>query len=264
MDKAGTYLKNLRQEKGFTVEEVSKKTKMSPSVVKSIEEGRTQKIDPVYLKGFLKLYCRFLEVDWENFRKEHAIFASAKEMRRPAMQAKEDKKQESSLKQFFLKNKSNLLIILYTIAIVFSLILLVKGCVLFVKKVQGINFKKPVKTTPFEKAKGKAVPISKASHGTSSVAPVTPTHKEAKSVKLVIRAKEKSFIKVKVDGKPSYQGDLLKGKSETYTAKEKIELTVGNAAGIELEVDGRIISSLGKRNQAIKNMIIDSNGLKIP
>src|SRR3989338_8606574 len=73
MQNAGAYLKSAREENGYSITEVSKNTKISPAVLRSLEEGRLDNIDPVYLKGFLKMYCRFLRVDWQEFTKEYPI-----------------------------------------------------------------------------------------------------------------------------------------------------------------------------------------------
>ena len=92
-----------------------------------------------------------------------------------------------------------------------------------------------------------------------------PQVKESKprDITLVIRAREDSFLRIKIDGQSVYQGTLRKGKAESWTAKEKIELSVGNAGGIELEANGKVFSPLGRRGQPLKNILINSEGLKI-
>ena len=52
MLKAGEYLKNIREEKGYSVEEVSKSTKISAPVIRALEGGRLDNVDPIYLRGF--------------------------------------------------------------------------------------------------------------------------------------------------------------------------------------------------------------------
>src|SRR3989338_6598438 len=83
MQNAGAYLKSAREENGYSITEVSKNTKISPAVLRALEEGRLDNIDPVYLKGFLKMYCRFLRVDWQEFTKEYHIATVAKHPHKP-------------------------------------------------------------------------------------------------------------------------------------------------------------------------------------
>ena len=84
-----------------------------------------------------------------------------------------------------------------------------------------------------------------------------------KEITLAIRAQEDSFITLKVDGKIVYQRMMYKGKAETWSAKTKIELSVGNAGGLSLEVNGKPLLPLGKKGQQIKNILINSEGLKV-
>ena len=84
-----------------------------------------------------------------------------------------------------------------------------------------------------------------------------------KAITVVVRAQEDNFLKVKVDAQMVYQGVLRKGKAESWTAREKIELSVADAGAIVLEIGEKIFSSLGKRGQPIKNILINSEGLKV-
>jgi len=67
MESAGTRLRNLRLEKGLTLEEVHKKTKLHLNVLKSIEDDSLVGINPIYTRGFLKIYCKFLGVDPKDY-----------------------------------------------------------------------------------------------------------------------------------------------------------------------------------------------------
>jgi len=84
-----------------------------------------------------------------------------------------------------------------------------------------------------------------------------------KIISLDIRAKENCFIQVKSDGRVIFQNILKKGRSESWQAKDKIELSLGNAGAVELEVNGKRISGMGRRGQAIKNILITKEGLNI-
>ena len=82
MQKAGAYLRSIREDKGYTIQEISKATKLSSSVIRALEEGRIDNVDPVYLKGFLKLYCRYLGLNWEVFISEYPIPVLAKKQQK--------------------------------------------------------------------------------------------------------------------------------------------------------------------------------------
>lgn len=281
MQKAGERLKNVRQEKGYSIEEVSKKTKISSSILRALEEGRLDNINPVYLRGFLKLYCRFLGLDWETFIKEYSLSAPIKVViPKSASAAKETESQETQKRApsfvFLKKNKKIIRTIVLAIAALLLITVFLKGLLFIIKKFPKVRPAAkqsssrqvtPKKSSPTVNAKEKPQATQPPPSKVTKVAPPqqTPVRKDAvsKTVVLVVRAKDDSFLKVKVDGQMVYQSALRRGRAETWTAKEKIELSVGNAGGLVLEVNGKIFSSLGRSGQSIKNILITSEGLKI-
>ena len=84
-------------------------------------------------------------------------------------------------------------------------------------------------------------------------------------IRLAILAKEADcWIKLKSDGKVVFQNTLKKGRSESWQAKERIEISLGNARAVELQINEKIISNLGRKGKAVKNIVITKEGLTIP
>ena len=265
-DNPGPYLKSVREEKGYSIAEVSKNTKIASAVLRALEEGRLDNINPVYLKGFLKIYCRFLRIDWQEFSKAYpslASFAKHTYKRPISPEVKESPEHPASIKNpfisFILGKKKLVLAGFLAVIGVFFMVLVFKGCIAAVKK---ISWPRPKVTAPLSKKPAKIItPSQNAAPPGQAKAAAHPG--KLKEITLVIRAREESFVKVKVDGRTIYQGILRKGNAETWAAKEKIELSIGNAAGILLEVDGRVFSSLGRKGQPLKNILITREGLNI-
>ena len=58
LNEIGTALREGRERKGLSVEEVEEKTKISPSVIVALEEGNKARFPhPVYAKGFVRSYA---------------------------------------------------------------------------------------------------------------------------------------------------------------------------------------------------------------
>jgi cytoskeletal protein RodZ len=75
MLKAGEKLKETRLEKGLSLEDVSKQTKIKETFLEHIEEGEYSKLPSVsYAQGFVRNYAEFLGLDEEEtmalFRRE--------------------------------------------------------------------------------------------------------------------------------------------------------------------------------------------------
>jgi len=73
-----------------------------------------------------------------------------------------------------------------------------------------------------------------------------------------------AYPEVKIDGKTVFKNILRKGHFEQWEAEEKIEFSLGNAGGVEVEVNGKLISALGRRAQAIRNITVTKDGLTAP
>ncbi len=84
------------------------------------------------------------------------------------------------------------------------------------------------------------------------------------SLRLGIRALEDCWLQLKADNKVVFQNILKKGRFESWEAKDRMDLVLGSAGGVQLEINGKIIPSLGKRGQVLKNVqITRANGLQV-
>ena len=60
----GRILKEIRESRGISLETIYNETKVPLDALKAIEEGYTiRSISPFYLRGFAKIYARYLDVD---------------------------------------------------------------------------------------------------------------------------------------------------------------------------------------------------------
>ena len=270
MESPGTRLKRLRLEKGVSLEEMHKKTKVHLNILKAIEEDNLIDFSPIYVKGFLKIYCKFLGVDPHDYIPDYKEPKYEVTLARGISQAQE--KPKSILEAASTKFDSfRLNIKMKTVFVIIGIILAI---IVFFKLGQFIAWKsksskktivseasKPnsQKTTPAKEVK----PITAAAKSIKLSDESTP-QKSATILRLGIRAKEDCWIQLKTDGRVVFQNILKKGRFESWRADDKIELSLGNAGVVDLEVNGKVISSLGRKGQVIKNIIITREGLSLP
>ncbi|MBN2831451.1 MAG: DUF4115 domain-containing protein [Candidatus Omnitrophica bacterium] len=246
----GDRLKRARKEKGLTLEDLQKKTKVRINILKAIEGEALINLSPVYLKGFIKIYCKALGLDYKDYipdYKEPSSLILSKPRKDTNSFLKSAGIKLNSLKPSIkLRNK-----IFVILMILFSFIFLFKvsGCLLSKRK-QNIA------------SKSVSQPLAQPVQAQSQALP-----KEASGgIRLVVSAKEKCLLFIKADGKVVFHRVLEKGRSATWKAKERIDLSLGNASAVELIVNGRRFTNLGhKRGQPLNNIVItEKDGLKIP
>ena len=81
------------------------------------------------------------------------------------------------------------------------------------------------------------------------IPPEQPTP-EAK-VLLDLMAREATWLSISSDGKPVFSGILAPNQSKTVEGKESAKMRVGNAAGIEVRLNGKLLEPLGHRGQVL-------------
>jgi hypothetical protein len=79
----------------------------------------------------------------------------------------------------------------------------------------------------------------------AAVVPAAP----ANSVTLVIVAQGRSWVRSLSDGTLVFEGTLIPGASRTFTAKESVDITVGNAGMVRLILNGRDLGPPGKAGE---------------
>ena len=71
---------------------------------------------------------------------------------------------------------------------------------------------------------------------------------------IIIEAHERSWLAVKIDGTTTKEFMLVPGDRVKLAAREGFDLTVGNAGGVALTVDGKRHPSLGDHGQVVRDL----------
>lgn len=277
---AGLFLKETRVAKNISLEEVSKHTRIHPNILKSIEQDDTKDLGGIYAKGFLKLYAEYLGLDKDDiirrFQSSSSLASEAASGRRVRIPGDEQHIKTLS----FFSNVSKVLDIfkkinfkvMGSLVVVLVFIWALSWLVRHHKPTHRVIKKEEVSRVVFNKkgslgASPKAVE-SKRGSLSKPLAGVVPVGENAPSqtperIVLVIRAKDKCWLVVRVDGKVVFQSMLRKGSAETWQANDKIELTVGNAGNIELELNGKLLQKIGRPGQSLKHVVLTRSGLSV-
>src|SRR5260370_1294880 len=103
-----------------------------------------------------------------------------------------------------------------------------------------------------------AAPATPAASSSPAPSPAT-TAVEVKptgSHRLVMRAIEPTWVRVQIDDGPVAEELLPTGAVREWTAARRFVLTVRNAAGLEVDFNGRRIPPLGARGAVIQRLVL--------
>ena len=73
---------------------------------------------------------------------------------------------------------------------------------------------------------------------------------------LVMRATDTTWVRVQPDGGPVTEETLSPGAVREWRSAGRFRVTLGNAGGVELELDGRAQPTLGSAGQVVKDATI--------
>lgn len=271
-------LKDAREAKGLTLEIVHEATKIPLDALKAIEQGYSVRIlTPFYYRGFIKIYAEFLGLDVDevfksyNIKKPETLVIPAMEKKAPVRNAglprrpqapKQPRlpganpvleKLQESVKGALAPKSLQLLLRAVGIIIVLFALVKIGGCVASHLKV------KPSAKAPVQQRVPAAAEESVAPPPAEMVKAQSSDHK----VRLAVRAMKSSWIQVKADGKVVFAMTMQKGTMESWSARDRIELSGKNINELELEVNGRNLGPLGSRERRAKRVLITRDGLTV-
>lgn len=271
-----SVLKEARESKGLSLEAIHEATKIPMDALRAIEEGYSiRNLSPFYLRGFIKIYANYLNIDLksviENYHREEL-----------PKQIKEDTSSFDlePIEQWFAKifSRINKRHIGIALGIILALFLVSKGVGYLAHRPKSA-VKPNQKITKVNKAEKKELvkavekispPVPKVVEPKVEVKEVTPPVVTAvpsspikRKVTLTARAKKASWLKVKADGETVFQGTLNSGSVETWIADNKIEISGKNVNQLEFELNGKMIGTIGREDRRAKGVVVTKDGLSV-
>jgi cytoskeleton protein RodZ len=220
----GERLRAAREARGASLSDVADQIRIRSVYLTAMEQENWDAIGaPVYVRGFLRTYARYLKLDPEQAVAEF----NATLPEPPAPKSVERERSPAS-------RRSGLLLIWTAGTIAVLLVAFV-----FYNELTLRSERSAVATTTATPA-----PLSPASPTPPALAPSpTPGAGGPSSLALVFSAP--SWLRVTVDGNVSMEGTFPAGTSRTFHGKNAL-VRVGNAGGVEIYVDGKDRGKLGK------------------
>jgi transcriptional regulator with XRE-family HTH domain len=280
--------KERREELGISLKEAEEETRIRIDYLRAIEEGDFDYIEAeVYLRGFLKVYSAYLGLDTRQVLEDY------KKLKEPEIIEEEVIKKESFKDKILSSFDEHQNVVLMSCLI--GVVLLIIGLLAVVGfKLYGLidesgnmaNGSPSIETTQMKEEimqakddkeikEDEAVEVKEE----NTVAEVkkdtvennvqeTAMYKEdndklaneeviAEKITIQVETIDDSWYSVEVDGNVLFKGLVVANKQKTFSG-EKIRVKIGNAAGIRVIKDGKIMGPFGSKGEVIiKEFSID-------
>lgn len=278
MGSFGERLQREREMRGITLEEIANATKIGTRSLRALEEEDFGKLPGgIFNKGFVRAYARYLGINEEQALADYAValggdseLSDEATMHRlePALRAERERlsqDSESDRPNFWTPI---LVVVIAAIcaALVWTLYSRNKmrlgglGRVASVLKLK----RKPHDTIPVAGTASAAVPPAPASAPTPPpVSPATPAAAVTipQEMAVVVRARQNSWVSVRADGKLVMRDILQAGSETSVHANKQVILTAGNAGGVEISLNGKVLEPIGPVDE-VRTVVIDPDGMR--
>jgi cytoskeletal protein RodZ len=274
-------LKSIRESKGLTLKEIFQHTRISVANLEAIENSQYHLLPPpVFTKSFMRTYAKFLNID-------DKILLSRYDRYLETLQEKHydaDIKKTPKFSGIHYKIFAWIFFLLVIISLVTFSLSSYQASVDTVKNqiVQSPPPTADVKPSPAPDAKTEittgasttppAAPLSKetklpvsmkkvqtaskrdhtadVTQSTAKQEEVTQQETHADSYDVIMEARELTWLRITADHNPPQEillkpGEKIKKSGSTFT------IDVGNAGGIDIQLDGKSLGILGRHGQVV-------------
>lgn len=234
----GVYFRELRLARGLSLDEVARATRVSQRYLEALEGDRLGDLPaPVFTKGFIRAYAQVLrEPPDEALARYRELLGEPTVQDPPATGSADFRGRRPALVS---------LVLLIGLGIgLFGLTLSLKGPAQ----------KASLPASPPALPSATEIPVAPPAVGSESLVKIT----EAAPARLVARASEPTWISVQTDDGRVVQELLPAGATREWTSPKRFVLTIGNAGGVALELNGQPLPPLGARGAVVRQLIVPS------
>lgn len=238
--KIGQMLKNSREEKGLTFDDVSGALFIRKRVIAAIESGDWSNLPhPVYVKGYVNQYAALLDIADQL---EAELMSAQNEPAVEVQEAPVAPKKDVAPKGWGAKKK---------LAAASALGAVVIGFLIFQNVPKGAYVAPPAESVgsadravQAETRPDANVQPVEASANSVSLEPATVVAEQDEKVvpeakKLTIACQEKTWVRIIIDGLEQKEFTLNPQEVVMLNAKENFDLLIGNAGGVKLFYNGK-------------------------
>lgn len=243
MTSIGEQFKKERIAREISLEDVARETKIRVSFLQAIEEDRFDLLPGgVFTRNFLRAYAIYLGMDDEELVKSFVQQYPPSEEKKvyPLLVIEEHK----SKRHFYQ------IVILIILILILGYILWVNGWLFKGENASTL----PQQEMPSAVEKDMAVPPENVEVLPSIEEPSA----EVSRLNMELRAIDPCWVEVSADDKLAAYQLLQPGEKATFAAQQRFILTIGNAGGVEITINGKRLRPLGELGEVRRSLILDA------
>jgi cytoskeleton protein RodZ len=267
----GSHLRSLREAKQASLEDMARSTRVGIRHLEALEEERLADLpSPVFVRGFIRAYCGFLREDPQTALDRYQTLAG---VQAAAAAASTPPRPRTTWALSSVAVGLALLVILGGSLLVLNLAMRrTGGTSVAATKIEADESAAPVSSpSPSiapapppgpavpQPAKPASVPDPVRLGSTPAPNPASsPLAKAEPSLggpqRLLIRAVEASWIRVQTDDGRVVEELLPAGASREWATQRRFVVTIGNAGGVEVTLNGKALPALGAKGTVIQRL----------
>jgi cytoskeleton protein RodZ len=241
-----TFGEELRRERlirDVPLEEISAATKISVRLLTALERSDLSKLPaPVFTRGFIRAYSKHLGLDADEMVNAYLADLAPEKTREAAPK-------KGRLRSRFLRGRRGAAgMIVVTVTGVLTLLGLIARPERHPTPTAMLP-SRPIASVSFKNVAPSPAPGS-ASASPEDSAPASET------VTLVLEFDADSWTELSADGRRVFSGLVRRGEKHAFEARSGFRITLGNAGGVRVTVDGRALRPLGGTGEVVRDLPI--------
>lgn len=245
----GEILRRTREHYNQSIEDIESTLRIRASQIIAIEEGDLSKLPgKVYAIGFVRSYAEYLGLDGDKMVHLFKVQSSGKtdepQLQFPAPAA----------------DGQAPAVWLVVICIIASILVLVFWLGSGEESRKAVEEIPPV---PEEMQVIEDESLSQAELSTPADNEETPIIEEKPQEGIILNILENSWVEIRDKGGKAMLSRVLKAGDQYYVPdRPDLTISIGNAGGVEVEVDGQKLRQLGETGQVLRRLPLDAEYLK--
>jgi cytoskeleton protein RodZ len=251
MPALGERFRAAREARGLTLSDVAEQIRIRSVYLAAIEDENWATIGaPVYTRGFLRTYARFLALDPEEVVAAFNASSGTGTSTPTAVAGELPRARERQLSPLIWL--ASLVAVLLVAFVFYNWLTLRQRVAVVGSAPSSIPAAAPTAPAPSLTPAAASPGAASATSAPASALPLTPTASSSPGAPLIaLRFSATSWVRVMIDGDVRMEGTFAAGTDRQFPGKKAV-LLIGNAGGVDVTVDGRDLGKLGKSGEVVQ------------